>query len=210
LAITLPTLAACKKKATFGGDFEGEVTLHTTRAGGAPQEMVVKAKGDRLRFDTPGPDGKMTSAIYDPAKNKLTLVMDAQKAYMDMDFASPSAKPNTDPKTSAVEKTGKKETIAGYECEDWVAKDPSGKRSEVCMAEGLAFFDLDSVKNGGGPLWNKELRDKKYFPLRSVEYDASGKELSRSEATAIDAKKLDDALFQVPKDYARVPSPAKS
>jgi hypothetical protein len=210
--IVLPLLAVvafgpgCRKKG-FGGTFEGDITLHTTRPGAAAQDMVVRAKGDKLRFDTPGPDGKTTSAVYDPSTNKLVMIMDAQKAYMDMDFSAPNAKPNTNPQTSAVDKTGKSETIAGYDCEDWTVKDPSGKRTEVCMAEGLAFFDLEGVRSGGGASWNKDLRDKKYFPLRSVEYDKDGKEVSRSEVTKIDPKKLDDALFCVPKDYARVPTP---
>jgi len=199
--------SGCKKKG-FGGTFEGEITLHTTRAGSAGQDMVVRAKGDKLRFDMPAPDGKSSSsAVYDPSANKLTMLMDAQKAYMDMDFSSPTAVPNTDPKTSAVDKTGKTETIAGFDCEDWTVKDPSGKRTDVCMAEGLAFFDLEGVRSGGGPSWNKDLRDKKYFPLRSVEYDKDGKEVSRSEVTKIDAKKLDDALFTVPKDYTKVAAP---
>jgi hypothetical protein len=197
-------LPACKKG--FGSNFEGEIQMRTTRAGSAPADMVVKAKGDKLRFDTTT-DGKTASAIFDPQANKVTALIDAQKAYMDMDFSSPSAAPNTDARTSTTEKTGKKETIAGIDCEDWVAKDPSGKRSEVCIAEGLAFFDLDGLRHGGGAGWNKELRDKKMFPLKSVEYDAGGKEVSRSEVVKVEAKKLDDALFQVPTNYTKLAAP---
>jgi hypothetical protein len=206
LAVVLALVPGCKRKG-FGGTFEGDITMHTTRAGSAAQDMTVHAKGDKLRFDMPAPDGKTSSAVYDPSANKLVMIMDAQRAYMDMDFSSPSAAPNTDPRTSAVEKTGKTETIAGLDCEIWTVKDPSGKRSEVCNAEGLAFFDLEGVRHGGGAAWNKDLRDKKYFPLRSVEYDAGGKETSRSEVTKIEAKKLDDALFTVPKDFTRLPTP---
>ncbi len=201
-------LVACKKG--FGADFEGEVTLRTTRPAGAAQDMVVKAKGDKLRFEMTGPNGQPTSALFDPVENKVVLLMDAQRAYMDMDFSSPSASPNTDARSSAVDKTGKHETICGFDCENWVVKDPSGKRSEVCIAQGLAFFDLEGVRHGGGASWNKELREKKYFPLRSVEFDASGKELSRTEATKIEKKKLDEGVFAVPKGYTRVPSPAHS
>jgi hypothetical protein len=198
---------ACKKG--FGSNFEGEITMRTSRQGSAPADLVVKAKGDKLRFDTTT-NGQTGSAIFDPQTNKVTALIDAQKAYMDMDFSSPSAAPNTDARTSSSEKTGKKETIAGIDCEDWVAKDPSGKRSEVCIAEGLAFFDIDGLRHGGGAGWNKELRDKKMFPLRSVEYDVNGKEVSRSEVLKVEPKKLDDALFQVPKDYTKLPAPPHS
>jgi Domain of unknown function (DUF4412) len=200
----LACLPGCKKG--FGSNFEGEVTLRTTRGGGAPQDMVVKAKGEKLRFDTTT-NGQAASALFDPQANKVVLVMDAQKAYMDMDFTAPSAAPNTDPQTSAVDKTGKHETVAGLDCEDWIVKDPSGKRTEVCIAEGLAFFDIDALRHGGGASWNKELREKKYFPLRSVEFDAAGKEVSRTEATTIEKKSLDASLFEVPKGYTKVATP---
>jgi Domain of unknown function (DUF4412) len=203
-AILLCVLPGCKKG--FGSNFEGQITMRTTRAGNPPSDMLVKAKGDRLRFDTTE-NGQTVSAIFDPQKNTVVALMDAQRAYMDMDFSSPSAAPNTDPKTSGAEKTGKKETIAGIDCEDYVVKDPSGKKTEVCIAEGLAFFDLEGVRHGGGAGWNKDLRDKKMFPLRSIEYDETGKEVSRSEVTKVEPKKLDDALFQVPKDYTKVPTP---
>ncbi len=201
-ALVLP---GCKKGG-FGKDFEGEVTLRTTRGAGAPQDMVVKAKGDKLRFDTTT-NGQAASALFDPQANKVVLVMDAQKAYMDMDFTAPSAAPNTDPRASAVDKTGKHETVAGLDCEDWIVKDPSGKRTDVCIAEGLAFFDIDALRNGGGASWNKELREKKYFPLRSVEFDAAGKEISRTEAVKVERRALDGALFDVPKGYAKIAAP---
>jgi hypothetical protein len=80
----------------------------------------------------------------------------------------------------------------------------------VCIAEGLLFFDLDGLRHGGGAGWNKELRDKRMFPLRSVEYDAAGKEISRSEVVKVEAKKLDDALFRVPSGYTKIPAPVHS
>ena len=104
LSLVLP-LAACSKG--FGSNFEGQVTLHTTRAGGIPQDLVVKAKGDKLRFETTGANGQLGIALFDPQANKVVVVMEAQKAYMDMDFSAPSSAPNTDGKTAAVEKTGK-------------------------------------------------------------------------------------------------------
>jgi hypothetical protein len=72
----------------------------------------------------------------------------------------------------------------------------------VCIAQGIAFFDMGSMKGGGGAL-GKELREKKLFPLRSVEYDATGKEISRMQVTKVEKKSLDDSEFAVPKDYAK-------
>ena len=138
----------------------------------------------------------------------MILLLDAQKAAMDMDLGAPGApQPNTNAQASAVDKTGKKETIAGITCEDWVVKDPSGSRTETCVAEGLPYLDLDALRHaGGGSSGKAEMRTQKTVPLRSVEYDKSGSELTRAEVTAVKKEKLDDSLFEVPEGYARMPS----
>lgn len=199
-------LSACNNG--FGSGFEGSITLRTTRGSATPVDMVVKAKGDKIRFETPDPTGKMNAAIYVPAKNQIVVVYDAIKSTMAVDLSSPSAAPNTNAATSDVEKTGKKETISGITCEDYVVKDPSGKRTETCIAQGIAFFDLAGLRSpGGGSSWSRQMRDKKMFPLRSVEYDASGKEQSRSEAVSIVKEKLSDSLFEVPDGYREIVRP---
>jgi hypothetical protein len=195
----------------FGSGFEGVITMHTTSSHGTAQDLVIETKNERMRFDMTGPKGEVTHAIFDPQANKITVLMDAAHAYMDMDFSKPtSPQPNTSPDTSSVTKTGKHETIAGYDCEDWSVKDPSGKRSDVCIAQGIAFFDIGSMRPGAEtqPQWMKEFREKKYFPLRSVEFDATGKEISRMEVTKIDKKSLDASLFVVPPDYKKFEMPS--
>ena len=49
------------------------------------------------------------------------------------------------------------------------------------------------------------MRTNKTFPLRSVEYDKDGKERSRVEVTEVKRAKEDDAQFDVPEGYARMP-----
>ena len=198
LALLFVTLAPISCKKTLGSGFEGEITMHMARAGAPEEDMVVKAKGDKMRIDTGG-----NYLLYDPATNKMTMVSPAQKSVMDLDFSKPGApQANTSSDTATIDKSGKHETIAGIDCESWTAHDPSGKKSEVCIAQGIAYFDMGSMKGGGGSL-GKELREKKLFPLRSVEYDASGKEISRMQVTKVEKKSLDDSDFAVPKDYAK-------
>jgi hypothetical protein len=201
------SLVSCKKG--LGSNFEGEIDLETT-ASGATQQMVVKAKGDKLRFETTT-NGSKASALFDPAQNKVVMIMDEQKAYMDMDFSSPSApQANVNAAAATAEKTGKKDNIAGIDCEEWTVKDPSGKHTDVCLADGLAFFDLGGVKSGSSNSpFSKQLREKKQFPLRSIDYDPTGKETSRTIATRIEKKKLDDSLFSVPSGYNKLIPPAK-
>ena len=206
LSAVVVLVPACKKG--FGSGFEGVITMHI-QSPTSSSDLVVKTKSDKMRFETKAADGSTNYSVFDPATNKLTMVMDGQKAYMAMDFSkrgTPQA--NTSPDSVAIEKSGKHETIAGIDCEDWTAKAPSGKRSEVCIASGIAFFDLGSAKSGssGGGL-AQELRDKKLFPLRSVEYDAAGKELNRMEVTKVEKKSLEDSEFAVPKDYKEIAMP---
>lgn len=199
-------VSSCSKG--LGKDFEGEITMQVKGASGA-QTMVVKAKSDKLRFESSA-NGKPMVALFDPMKNKVTLLMDDQKAYMDMDFSSPSApKPNVDAAKATAEKTGKSDKVAGVSCEEWRVGDPSGKHTEVCLADGLAFFNLAGVQSGwgGDDPFAKQLREKKQFPLRSIDFDAGGKETSRTEVTQIEKKKLDDALFEVPQGYAKLNLP---
>jgi len=203
--LTALSASACSKG--FGPGFEGEITMHTQSPGQPGSDLVVKTKGDKLRFDMKTPTGQDAYSIFDPAMNKVTMVMDSQKTYMDMDFSKPSAQPSTNPDTSTVTKTGKHETIAGTDCEDWTATDASGKRSEVCVAQGI-YFDIASLSGKGSGAVAKDLKEKKLFPLKSVDYDAKGTELTRMEVTKIEKKKLDDSQFAVPADYKKMDLPS--
>jgi hypothetical protein len=206
VAMAPATLTGCSKG--FGPNFEGEIAMQMRRGSAAPTTMTIKAKGDKLRLEMPAPIGEPRSAIYLGHENKMVVLLAAQKAAMDVNLAAPGApQPNTNAQTSAIDKTGKKETIAGVTCEDWVIKDPSGSRTETCVADGLAYLDLDSLRRGtaGGPSWKAEMRANKTFPLRSVEYDKDGKESTRVEVTEVKREKLDDSLFEVPAGYARMP-----
>jgi hypothetical protein len=109
-----------------------------------------------------------------------------------------------------VAKTGKHETIAGRDCEDWDVTEALGdKHDQLCVTEGMVFFDFAALTppNATGAsmgTWLKQLRANKEFPLRSVTLDTSGKELSRMEVTKIEAKPVDDALFNWPPGYRQL------
>ncbi len=206
VGLTLAAGAGCSKG--FGQGFEGEITMRTQRVGGASTEMVVKTKSDKLRFDVASPGGEMSHAIFDPATGKVQMLLDAQRAYIDVDFARAGAPvANTSPDTSQVQHTGKHDKVAGVDCETWIAADVSGKRTEVCIATGIAFFDINALKGGGSGL-AKELREKRLFPLRSVDYDSKGVEVSRMEVVKIEGKRLGDELFAVPADYKKLELPS--
>lgn len=199
LAVAVLASTGCKKG--FGSGFEGAITMHVHSQTG-DSDIVVKTKGEKMRFDI-----DKAYVLYDPKAGTVTMVDDATKSYRAMDFGGPNApKANTSGDTAQIEKSGQHETIAGIDCERWTVHD-QGKRSEVCIAQGIAYFDMSNPKNGGGGGLAKELREKKLFPLRDVEYDASGKEISRMEVTKVDKKSIPDSELEVPKDYTKISLP---
>jgi hypothetical protein len=207
LAVLAALALACSKPTLTS--FEGEVTMHTTIAGGSEQDMTVEAKGDKLRFDLVGAGGP-THAVYDPTQSKVQFFLDPEKKYMDLDFAFPEAAPNADPATSSLTKSGKHKKIAGYDCEEVSVTDAAGKRADVCIAQGIAYFDPNGLRPGvqkdESPM-SREFRLHKSFPLESVEHSADGKEVSRMVVTHIEKKKLPDELFSVPSDYKKISLP---
>ena len=63
---------------------------------------------------------------------------------------------------------------------------------------------------GGKPSepWIAELSDQRYFPLKAIELDASGKQTSSMEVTKIEKKSVDEALFAPPAGYHAMTIPS--
>ena len=99
-------------------------TMHATSARRPPQDITFQAKGEKLRFDMAGPHGQTSHTIFEPGTKKILTVMDAQKMYMEVDLGQIAARgaapatPGHDAPRASVNKTGKHETIAGYDPRD--------------------------------------------------------------------------------------------
>ena len=218
--LAVPSMSCSKiaKQAglSFGGDFEGEITMNATRTkGSGPSQMVFGIKKPKYRVDATGnvqTDNPMMSGgatlLLDPPQKKGYALVPAQKKAIVLDFdkmkggrvpgvsvtGSGAGKPNTPPPT--VEKTGKKETIAGYDCEIWNVTANNGAKSELCMADGITWIDLGDLGWSSPEMTvGAVATGANKFPLRIVSAD------SKLEATKIEKKKLDDSRFVVPPDY---------
>jgi hypothetical protein len=206
-------------------EFEGEITAVVSTKGkqkNVPQQLVFGIKKPKYRIDiapTAGsPDLAQGGAfLIDPEAKKGYLLTHSRKTAMLVDFekmkampkgqipglpsaprGTPSAVPAQPP---TIEKTGKKDTVAGYTCEIWNITS-EGKRAEACVAEGITWMDLTDLGFGSPELALAVLASEaNRFPLRAIAYDAKGAEETRMEATKIDKKKIDDARFLVPPDY---------
>lgn len=198
LLLLLPIAASLACTQRLDSDFEGTITMRTS-AEGSSQELLLEVQRGQVRFGWPSDPQQAKHGLYDNESNKMVVYFDADKRYLELDFQRPGLAENTNPQSSTLEETGRKDKIAGVECEQIVVHDPSGSRSEVCAVFGVSIFDLARLRGGPGA----SLSDKKVFALRSVEFDAEGKERSRMEVTKIDRKSIDPARFAVPTGYTK-------
>ena len=110
----------------------------------------------------------------------------------------PTAAPS---KPTSITNTGKKDTVAGYQCDIWeIISD--AKKSDICFAEGITWVDVSSLGISSPELSFAAIAtEANHFPLRVVGYNAAGAEDMRMEATKIEKKTLPDTDFVPPADY---------
>ena len=201
---------------SFGGDFEGEITMNATRASGGsgPTQLTFGIKKPKYRVDATGTvqtNNPMMSGgatlLLDPPQKKGWALIPAQKKAIVIDFdkmkgakapgmgGGSATKPNEPP--PKIDKTGKKETIAGYDCEVWYVTASNGTKSELCMADGISWIDLGDLGWSSPEMTLGAVASgANKFPLRIASADGT-----KLEATKIEKKKLEDARFVVPPDY---------
>lgn len=205
----------------LGGTFEGEITMSVSGASAgtsAPKQMVFGIKSPKVRLDTTGgpagpAGGEGAAFIIDPPAKKGYMLIAAQKKAMVIDFdkakqgaaglpggkgGAVPAPPSEPPK---IEKTGKTDVVAGYECEEWKITSKTS-RVDMCVAEGIRWLDLGDLGMSSPEVsLAAAATNADRFPLRVIGYDAKGAQTSRMEATKIEKKTLDASRFTVPADY---------
>ena len=213
----------------FDSNFEGEITTEITGKGDkTPKTLAIDIKSPKLRADlgalaTAGKDDPFLSQgaafILDPPAKKAYMLVPAKKMAMVIDFekmkqqkaklpqapGSPGAAGGKAEEPPKIDKTGKKDTVAGYTCEIWKITSKDGSRAELCMAEGIKLMDFsDLAMQSPQFAAAAALGDLNHFPLRAVGYDKAGVEEGRLEAKKIEKKKLPDSQFTVPPDYQQM------
>lgn len=193
------------------GGFEGTILMKDT-SGGEVSTQKFTFKGDRLRVEEAGPHADGSAIIMDGQHRESFILDPDEQAYFPFPWPSQTKEEAArEAQDVVVTKTGKRDKVAGYACDLYVERDKTdGSTTELCIAKGLgtpALFGLtggDSAIASLLPSWLGDMVKDGAFPLRGIERDKSGKELSRFEATKIEAKRLDDALFAPPKGYRRM------
>lgn len=200
----------------FARAFEGKVSLALTPERGQPMNMDYSIKGQKIRMDM-NARGTQAAMIMDTAKQEMLMLMPDQQMYMVMPMkkAMDQAMEKAGASTADVEITGKTETILGYKCSQILVKD-KGTVSEAWVAEGLGSFM--GMSGGGGGMfgggkpaaaakWEEVIKSKGGFPLRVITRDASGKQISKMEATKIEPGSLPESMFAPPAGYQKFDMP---
>jgi hypothetical protein len=215
--------------------FEGEIDLLAKGADASkpPQELSLLVKNDRVRVDAP-PGSEASKAVGGRAfvllrvpEKKLDVVVETSRQVVELDLnntehlkslaksanpggarPNPKAEPHAPPDPPKVTKTGQKEMIAGYSCEDWditSARD-GRKKASLCVAEvGVSFFHLPLTGVPAEYSFALELVDGQHFPLRIVGYDEkTGAESGRVEVTKFQRHPIEASLFEIPPGYTTV------
>ena len=157
--------------------------------------------------------GAEAVGILDTATKRVTLRIDSQHAFA---FVTPPATQLLDAGAEGgvdaaaalsfePAKTGVRENVSGFDCEDWEAK-RAGHKFTACVYDGIAYFDIAQLSGSGVlvGLFAKLLDGTRRIPLRLAEYDEKGQLLARMETTKLDRHALPAEDFGVPEGYTEV------
>lgn len=127
---------------------DASVTYRVEPAGQPAQVVHVYfgANGRLLRIDGPGGAG---DTILDRTSGLLTVVMNAQHAYMEIPSRGPVHDPFLLSDDMAFTRAGTTETIAGVGCTDWRMTSPKGPSTACVTADGLLLTASGSDGTGG-------------------------------------------------------------
>ena len=206
LRVSTITALACLPATAFGqAKFEGVITFQL----GSPQgalDATYSIKGDHVRMDMSGMGGMTMYMLHDGSTGSSMMVIPAMQMYVEPQMPGMAGRAAAEKKLAEFKMTGKKETVAGYECEHMVISGDDGTQTDVCAAKGLGGFVMMNNpmgQRGGGagasPAWQRLGKD--LFPLKVQQ--AGGGDVT-FEVTKIEKKALDDGLFKVPDGFQKM------
>ena len=176
----------------------------------AAQTLTIRLKGGKARCDM----GTMMSTIVNGSD--ITMLMHSQKVVMKMPMNALSllGKDSTDNTPTKLQPTGRKQTINGFNTEEylhdnpkmkakmhlWIAKDFPDAAEIMKMIQAFQTPMTTQFMQSAGMV---SPEDYPGLPVRTeVESDLMGKP-SKTVINVISIKKepLDDSIFAVPSDY---------
>ncbi len=184
-----------------------------TSQGGEPALVHTKIKDGKIRTDV----GRDMTAIIDSRTGDTTSLLHAQKAVVklsgaDIKAAQASLSKEAEATPDAPTPTGRKETISGFECEEYVSTF-NGQKIEVWLAKDVPdleeiYDQLSALKASGGPesQWFSDPA-LKGIPVRTVaEVPGAGK--ATITLVSINRDPIPASEFEIPSGYQELKMPA--
>ena len=195
--------------------FQGVVTgTYYGDAGTPAVEYTQSIKGQRVRMDM-SMSGMSMSSLVDIEAGTVTSLMHEQRKYMVINFNQVTGQAGGAPKMPKITATGRRETIAGINCEHYLINIADQQDMDVCAAKGMGF----GSPQGGGrgtrgpaaalPVTYEELAQQfkdGFFPLKIERVRGSERRLVM-QVKAIERKALPDATFAMPAGYTEMKIP---
>ncbi len=204
-----------------------------TESDGVKEQVRLFMAPHKMRVDT-----AEVSSILLFQEQKILMVLHSEKTYTTMDMPKENALPsatdkelapsvppdssasNTDSAPPTIKKTGRKETIGSFLCEEWKISYPDGSREEWWVSEQAPELAELANRMGTSPSLSDEVlaanpfklgcsgMEIKHFPVRQISYDADGKLVSKTTLLAYDKQPVPASVFSPPKGYKRQDIPA--
>ena len=187
--------------------FEGKVNFQVTDEGGKSTMLNYFVKDKKFRMEGPENQGAF---IFDATSNKMMILMDAQKMYMEIPFDLKEEMSKSKEETKGDFKaTGESKDILGYKCEKFIYNDDDTKNEMWLTKElgGFMFFNDPKQMEGSGNDWQTKLLTEGYFPMVVMELSSGGAVKSKFEVKSLEPKKLDNSMFSVPSGYQKFSMP---
>jgi len=192
---------------SFAQSFEGVIDFRKTNG----EEKVFYSytvKGNNVRIDEKTADGAgiIATLLVDLSSKEVLALSHDRKLYMKRE-AKTTERIAGSPK---IIRSGNHRFIQGFDCQQWRVKNET-ENTEISywVTKGNYDFFLPLL----GVLGRKDrfatyylsIPDREgYFPVDAVERDIQRNEKGRLEVLQITEKKLDNSLFEVPKNYMQM------
>lgn len=192
--------------------FEGAITMRLAtgnRGSSAPETLEFLSRAGNVRVSMNSPAGSV-AILGLSAEKKTYLVIDAQRTYMDVSTGDAMSSVAATAGATKVTRSGRKETIAGYECEHVIVESSAGgntQKTDVCLTTALGPYVNPMASFGGGRLapWQSELAKDGGFPLKVTMADGT----VAVEVTKIEKRRVSDAQFRIPAEYTKMDMPRR-
>ncbi|MES2307786.1 MAG: DUF4412 domain-containing protein [Verrucomicrobiota bacterium] len=182
--------------------------------------MTMKLTAGKTRTDMQSPMGAI-STITLVEEKKMIMLMAMQKMYIvhDIENLNQTAEDQVI-KVPTIERTGKKEKISGFDCEQILLKQEDGAVQELWIspdAPDISEFastwqsmakDANSKASFSWMMLMVKNKDLQHYPIRVIAHSPDGKETVKMTVLEFNQSKLSSDLFVPPADYheQKIPS----